>query len=120
MPQGLATSTLLFITYLDELQKNNDLLKHNPLAFADDLAFITHNIQELDEVIEKLSKLSPYLSLNFSKCGIIALGKNRLLSSEEYLQIPIKQSYKYLGVQISKTTKATVQSAMLNFKRFYS
>jgi len=88
------------------------------LAFADDIAFIIHSTKELDEVIGKLLMMTPHLSLNLSKCGIIPLGKHNLANQPEYQQIPVSRSYKYLGVYISTTTKETLTTAK-NGLKFY-
>jgi hypothetical protein len=74
----LSSSPLLFNTYLDELLKQNDLLRHEVMAFIDDLVFVAQSLTELCSIINKLEKLVPFLSMNPKKSAIMVVGSNML------------------------------------------
>jgi retron-type reverse transcriptase len=111
VPQGSPLSSLLFITYLDELLKESGLLNHKLKAYVDDLVFIASSESELHNILLKLKSLLPYLAINESKCGIITTG-NILKDIYSFEDIPIVKNYKYLGFQVSSTTKLVLKSAM--------
>jgi len=50
----MTCSPLLFVVYLDHLLRKAGLLKHRLFAYADDLAFVVNDTQELATVILKL------------------------------------------------------------------
>ena len=87
----------MFVTYLDYLLKQNSLLQYKLFAFADDLVFMAKNLTELCDIINKLNKLCPSLTMNFEKSGVVPIGSNKLDNQKTFKTIPIVFSYKYLG-----------------------
>lgn len=47
---------------------------HELLAYADDLVFFAKNQLEAREIINKLSRLSPFLEINRKKSAIMEIG----------------------------------------------
>jgi len=108
----MSFSPHLYAVYLDELLKNADLMRHQVLAYADDLVFILRDSQELSPVINKLESLHPFAQLNKAKCGILEVASQRVPNGEQH-GVKVVTSYKYLGVEISSQTQSTV-TAMKN------
>lgn len=81
----------------------------NWLAFADDIAFVSHHLQEILEAYRLFRNICKKvgLELNCGKCGLmsmdwnnVALGNSIQVDSDE---IPVVSEYPYLGVQIEST-----------------
>jgi len=89
VPQGMAISPILFITYLDELLKSQGLCSFKILGYADDLAFIAKDKTESCSIINKLRRLNEFLELNEKKCGILSVNDEDFSGRQEFMGIPI-------------------------------
>jgi len=103
----MTSSPILFAVYLDELLKTAGLLEYNIMAYADDLVIILENKLTLLAVIEKLESFKSLLQLNKKKSGIMLTGKAEV-KEREIAGIPVISTYCYLGVQVSASTKSTI------------
>lgn len=100
VPQGLATSPILFVVYLDAILRKLGLLDHHILAYADDIVFLAQSKTELCSIINKLRRGDNLIQINEKKSGILAVGGDLLSKSETFMGIPIVSQYKYLGTWI--------------------
>jgi hypothetical protein len=107
----------LFSIYLDALFKKNGFTKFRLHAYADDLLLCLDTIEDLKLVIETLEKLSPYLVVNKTKSAIISTKRNLFSIPDEFLGVPIVNSYMYLGCMISCSTRKVIDSALSLIKR---
>jgi hypothetical protein len=64
VPQGLASSPVLFARYMDHLLKRDGLMQYKINAYADDLVFTVNTPREASEVIKKLERFHSHLRMN--------------------------------------------------------
>jgi len=113
--QGSPISPYLFDIYLDELLSKigHDcrISLDDILAYADDVAIICDDIEEVKRVLKCIIKWSDNngLALNKKKCGILQVvgPKQRVTMIQGEVEgIPICTSYKYLGLNIDNRMSA--------------
>ena len=80
------------------------------LAYADDIALIANNQISLQRMIEKASKTAGWMGIDFraSKCGYLPIpdkGKKPVQMAGEIIPRITTNSYKYLGVNLSRNLK---------------
>ena len=100
--QGGILSPWLFNIYIDDLVRSLKSVSFEVLAYADDLAVICKNKQELDKVIECLGNWATVneIEVNKKKSGILIVDNDRNNMSK-YKGYPIKVTYKYLGMKLN-------------------
>ena len=99
--QGSILSPLLFNVYIDDLVRNLDKTSFEVLAYADDIAVICKDRDQLDQAIATLSLWSKnnHISINKKKSGILVVHKDQS-RWVQYMGYPIVKCYKYLGVTV--------------------
>jgi ribonuclease HI len=81
----------------------------NWLAFADDVAFVSHSMEEIISAFCLFRDICKTvgLEINFSKCGLMSMIWNGMFSHKvvkvDGEEIPVVSRYTYLGVQIVNT-----------------
>ncbi len=102
-------SPLLFCMYIDDLliQLSEYLGPNRVLAYADDLAVIFENKDELSRCINILEAWcgSNYMRLKKEKCGVLFVQNQRGRKKEHvesHKGYPVVQRYKYLGIQLDE------------------
>ena len=118
--QGCPLSMLLFNIGITPILTNCDSVidggvticgnKVACLAYADDIALIANNQISLQRMIEKASKTAGWMGIDFraSKCGYLPIpdkGKKQVQMAGEIIPRITTNSYKYLGVNLSRNLK---------------
>jgi hypothetical protein len=101
--QGGILSPWLFNIYIDDLICDLKTKAFEVLAYADDIAVICRNKEELDRVIDALEKwsLENEIAVNKKKSGILTIDKDRH-DKHKYREYPMKVTYKYLGIKLNR------------------
>ena len=122
--QGCNLSPLLFNLFINDIHNifdecsravNIDNNKFNSLSFADDLVLLSETEQGLQNCLTTLEKYCSDwgLKVNITKTNVVVFNKsfNKKIKSLNFtidgLHIEIKNSYCYLGVEISNTGSFT-------------
>ena len=100
--QGSILSPWLFNIYIDHLVRSLKEVSFEVLAYADDLAVICKNRQELDKVIDLLENWATTneIAVNKKNSGILVI-HNDSNDMHQYKGFPIKVTYKYLGMKLN-------------------
>ena len=100
--QGGILSPWLFNIYIDDLVRSLKDVSFEVLAYADDLAVICKNKEELDKVIDCLENWATTneIDVNKKKSGILIIDNDRN-NMHRYKGYPIKVTYKYLGMKLN-------------------
>lgn len=100
--QGGILSPWLFNIYIDDLVRSLKEVSFEILAYADDLAVICKNKQELDKVIDILENWATTneIAVNKKKSGILIVDNDRN-NMHQYKGYPIRVTYKYLGMKLN-------------------
>ena len=93
----MCISPILFNTVLDEVLSRCDLLKHELLAWVNDLVFIAKSKTEY-AIINILRRLGSVLEINVSKYSILPIVDKEFAKVGEFMGIPVKTEVKYLGI----------------------
>ena len=114
--QGSLISPTLFSIYINNLLEQLAIGGINPFAFADDLATLCRSILELENTIKIIEKWTETnkMSINKDKSSIFVLHsrKNEInderfsKETKKFLDYPIENSYKYLGITLDNKMKA--------------
>lgn len=64
-------------------------MTHNIVAYADDIVFIIRDKNELSCILNKLSRLKPFLSVNEEKSAILNMGDPDFINLRVFKGIPI-------------------------------
>jgi hypothetical protein len=101
--QGGILSPWLFNIYIDDLIGELKGKAFEVLAYADDLAVICANKEELDRVIDALEEWCKQneIAVNKGKSGILIIDKDRH-NMHKHRDYPIKVTYKYLGIKLDR------------------
>ena len=100
--QGGILSPWLFNIYIDDLVRSLKEVSFEALAYADDVAVICKNRQELDKVIDLLESwaITNEIAVNKKKSGILVIDNDRN-DMHQYKGYPVKVTYKYLGMKLN-------------------
>jgi hypothetical protein len=100
--QGGILSPWLFNIYIDDLVRSLKDVSYEVLAYADDIAVICKNKQELDKVIDLLEKWATEneIAVNKKKSGILVVDNDKN-NMHQYKGYPVKVTYKYLGIKLN-------------------
>jgi len=103
--QGSLISPILFNLYINDMVEDLSKSTFDTLAYADDIAVICEDKQQLDNsisIVEQWSKRN-LININKKKSGIMCI-KGKLLD-KEHRGYPVVKDYKYLGVVITDKLK---------------
>jgi hypothetical protein len=121
VPQGDALSPILFIYYLAEALKQDQLLEKwknvIPLQYADDIAYVCRDAQTLKKLVEDTkTNLSPFnLQLNEGKTEIFQVACNK---REDFLKMKYLGSYIHTDTDI-KNRKRLVWVTLSKIRNMY-
>ena len=115
--QGGILSPWLFNIYIDDLIRDLKSTSFEVLAYADDLAVICRNKEELNLVIDKLEEWSRVneIAVNPKKSGIMIVQNDRR-DTDNHRGYPIKTTYKYLGIKINSNLDPRIGLEEINSK----
>jgi hypothetical protein len=121
--QGGVLSSDLFNRYVNDLAELLVNSGYNSFYYTDDLAVITHGelpVRRLVELIERWCRRN-FMQLNKTKCGIMFLSGQSTLTARdttlnEIAGVPLVQSYKYLGIHLTKNLQPGVHLQHLRDK----
>ncbi len=94
----------------------------NWLAFADDVVFVSHDLNEILEAFKLFRDLCKKagLEINASKCGLMSMIWNEVVLSKAVLVdsdiIPVVCEYTYLGVQITNSGESSTHTDIRSTK----
>ena len=102
--QGGILSPFLFNCYIDDLIISLNNKCFEVLAYADDIALICTNEEQLQQAMNILDEWSKdnFFEINKKKSGILIIDQERG-GRKEINGYPIKQNYKYLGIILNST-----------------
>jgi len=126
--QGSVISPYLFNIYLDELfikliqEEGIDL--EDLFGYADDIAILCDNEDQVRRVIQLILKWGEKngLNINKKKCGILQVvaSRNKVTVSDGEIQgIPVVRSYRYLGVHLDNKLNPIHHVKMMKQKISY-
>ena len=101
--QGGILSPFLFNCYIDDLIRELNEVCFEALAYADDIALICKNEDELLKSMDILERWSNNndIAVNKKKSGILIIDQDR--GGKKYIKgFPIKVNYKYLGIILNE------------------
>jgi hypothetical protein len=97
--QGSIISPILFNLYIDDLIRELDRKVYATLAYADDIANVCQDMQELTTAIQIVEKWGTKnrILVNKNKSGIFIF-MNKRMGCSEIREYPVVYHYKYLGI----------------------
>lgn len=108
---------MLFNIYIDDLVRGLSLFSSRVCAYADDIAIVCRGLETLKSAIKftRTWCARNKIDLNDSKSGILKLKKRAHKSTVQnnILNIPIVNTYKYLGMEMSESLKLSCRTAVL-------